>query len=219
MSQQLILKMASSQLGVKEVAGDVDEKTIVQYSHDIGLMWINDDETPWCAIFVWWVLMKCGLSYKADARAVSLAEYGTKTTTPQTGDLVVFVRKGGHHVGFFLGYVDNGSRISVLGGNQGNQVSIAKYSLENILCFRRPSEAVSLMPEIPDAPVDKGSIDAVKKLQQCLLYLGLYPGKVDGLWGDGTQSAVIKFQTKYGLTTSGAYSQEMKDKLFSILNN
>lgn len=215
---QLIIQQASFQLGVKEIAGDQDNQTIVAYAHDIGLKGINDDETPWCAIFVYWVLKKCGLPYSGDARALSFLNYGLAVDKPEPGDIVVFSREGGKgHVAFFLGYSSDRNSLFVLGGNQGNSVSIATYNQSNLLGFRRASEEVSL--EIPTMTMKQGFIGVpVKHLQSILLYLGLYTKRIDGQWGEGTTSAVIAFQTKHGLPTNGVYDKAMQDKLFTILN-
>lgn len=135
-----ILQTAFSQLGVKEIVGPQHNPTIVNYAKSIGATWVNDDETPWCAIFVQWVLMKAGFKYSSSALARSFEKYGTPTTNPSPGDIVVFWRvkptATTGHVGFFLGYATDGN-IFVLGGNQGNAVSVAKYPKANLLGFRK----------------------------------------------------------------------------------
>jgi len=215
---QLIVQQASFQIGIKEITGDQDNATIVSWSHEIGLPWVNDDETPWCAIFVYWVLMKCGLPYSANALALSFMNYGYAVDEPEPGDIAVFKREGGKgHVGFFLGYSKDGKRVFILGGNQGNSVSIVAYDLSNLVAFRRAAEQAAL--EIPMTTMKKGFIGTpVKQLQGILLFLGLYTKKIDGQFGDGTASAVITFQSKYGLPTNGIYDRAMQDKLFTILN-
>ncbi|MGN0777966.1 MAG: peptidoglycan-binding protein [Aristaeellaceae bacterium] len=50
-------------------------------------------------------------------------------------------------------------------------------------------------------PGDKGS--QVKELQQALRTLGLYKGKIDGVYGSGTTKAVKAFQKSKGLTQDG----------------
>jgi len=50
-----ILKVALSQYGVKEITGRNHNKTIVDYAKESGFEWVNDDETPWCSIFINWV--------------------------------------------------------------------------------------------------------------------------------------------------------------------
>lgn len=48
----------------------------------------------------------------------------------------------------------------------------------------------------------------VETLQQALKQLGLYDGKVDGDFGQGTQDAVIAFQNAHNLTADGIVGQE-----------
>ena len=184
---QLIIQQAASQLGVKEIAGEQHNKTIVQYSHDIGLNWVNDDETSWCAIFVYWVLWKCGYLITASASARSLENYGQPVVSPEPGDIVVFWRdspnSGLGHVGFFLGFSPDGKYIYVLGGNQGNACSISRFGISNVTAYRRATETHGTL-EIPEPTLSKGDTgEGVKKLQAILLYLNIYSKKIDGDFG------------------------------------
>lgn len=44
------------------------------------------------------------------------------------------------------------------------------------------------------------------KQKQCLLYyLGYYTGAIDGLWGDKSREATLKFQKAYGLPATGSF--------------
>lgn len=61
-------------------------------------------------------------------------------------------------------------------------------------------------------PGDKGS--DVKKLQQALEAQGLYSGKVDGVFGEGTEKAVKAFQKKHGLSQDGIAGQVTIKLLF-----
>lgn len=67
-------------------------------------------------------------------------------------------------------------------------------------------KGISSIQDIGDAPEttrpgDKGK--DVKKLQQALKLKGYYSGKIDGVYGDGTESAVVSFQKKHGLSKDG----------------
>lgn len=216
---QTIVQVASSQIGIKEIAGDEDNQTIVDYSKEIGIKWINDDETSWCAVFVNWVLKKAGYKYSASALARSFDSYGQATESPEPGDLVVFWREsktsGKGHVGIFLGFSDSGS-IFVLGGNQGNAVSISKYNKANLVGYRRAGESESL--EIPKSPFGlnaKG--DQVKKLQKLLIHFG-YKLIADGIFGQNTKKILTDFQLDNHLTPSGSYDVFTEEKMFSLIN-
>lgn len=54
---------------------------------------------------------------------------------------------------------------------------------------------------------------AVLKLQQKLKDKGFNPGPLDGIFGDGTRSAVIKFQRSVGLTDDGEVGPLTKEAL------
>jgi uncharacterized protein (TIGR02594 family) len=139
-----VLKVAISQLGVKEIVGPKHNMTIVNYAKEIGAKWVNDDETPWCAIFMNWVLKRAGFAYTSSARARSFEGYGKPSNNPKPGDIVVFWRvsptAGTGHVGVFLGISVDRTSVFVLGGNQGNSVSVARYPLSNVLCYRSVGE-------------------------------------------------------------------------------
>ncbi len=82
------------------------------------------DLTPWCAAFVNWCIHRAGNGYATNsASSGSFRSFGTATSSPRIGDIVVFRRtkptdvhdmRG--HVGFFV--ADYGDKVEVLGGNQ-----------------------------------------------------------------------------------------------------
>jgi len=82
------------------------------------------DLTAWCAAFVNWCFLRTGKGVATDsASSGSFRLFGTETTSPVPGDIVVFKRTHPEgpadprgHVGFFTGI--SADRITVLGGNQ-----------------------------------------------------------------------------------------------------
>lgn len=130
------LEIAMNELGVSEVYGEQDNPRIVEY-HSATDGKAPDDETPWCASFVCWVLQKAGYKSPRSAWARSFASYGIEAIRPQVGTIVV-LRRGpvGGHVGFYLG--ENENSIRLLGGNQGNKVSIAWYSKRDLIKYVEP---------------------------------------------------------------------------------
>ena len=52
-----MIDVAMSQLGTKEIVGNVHELEVLKYYKEIGHAWVNDDETPWCAAFLNWVCL------------------------------------------------------------------------------------------------------------------------------------------------------------------
>jgi len=218
-----ILKIAIAELGQKEISGPQNNPTIVNYAKEAGFSWVDDDETPWCSIFVNWVAKKAGLKANGKANARSwLLEGVNVDTAPEPGDVVIFWRgspdswKG--HVGFFFGFSIDGERVYCLGGNQGNQVSLSAYSIENVLGFRRLAAAG--MISIPEPVLKKNDVgDIVKLLQDALKAAGIDCGTSDGDFGTDTEDAVKLLQSmKTGLTVDGVYNQATRDFLFEVLN-
>ena len=139
-----MINRALSQYGVAEIAGDVDNRKIVNYFKDIGHSWVKDDETAWCSAFVNWVALKEGYERSGKLNARSWLSVGQSVEVPEIGDIVVLWRSSKSswmgHVGFFIN--QNDDYIYILGGNQNNQVNISKYPKERLLEFRRLNKIV-----------------------------------------------------------------------------
>ncbi len=136
-----LLKIAASQLGIKEIKGTKNNPSIVSYATETGIKNIATDEIPWCSTFINWCTKKAGLPMSGKANARSWTKIGTRTDIPETGDIAVFWRESKNswkgHVAIFLGFNHNGKRVICLGGNQGNAVSIMDYDVEKVLSYRR----------------------------------------------------------------------------------
>ena len=135
--------VALTQLGVKEIPGEGSNPQIEQYhaSTSIGL---SDDSVPWCASFVNWCLKRAGIAGTASPAARSFMQWGKGIASPVEGCICVFSRGDPNgwqgHVGFYV--EEDESTISVLGGNQSDAVSIAKYPKANLLGYRMPKTAI-----------------------------------------------------------------------------
>lgn len=129
---------ALQEWGTKAIAGATHEPEVLRYFAEIGAAWVKDDETAWCAAFVNWCLMKAGLKYSAALNARSFLTYGTPTTTPVLGDIVVLwriARSGPYgHVGFFV--KETNGYVYLLAGNQSNTVNITAYDKTYLLGYR-----------------------------------------------------------------------------------
>lgn len=100
------------------------------------------NEVAWCSSFVNWCIEQTGRRGTDSALARSWERWGKKLDEPGPGAIAVFWREtkssGLGHVGF---YVDETStNVSVLGGNQGNRISIEPYPKARLLGYRWPTE-------------------------------------------------------------------------------
>jgi uncharacterized protein (TIGR02594 family) len=135
------LPVAMKELNTSEVSGDKDNPRIVEY-HSATTLKATDDETPWCSSFVSWCLEQSGYKSTKNAWARSYLSFGKKIDKPVNGCIVVFSRgSSSGHVAFFVG--ETSSTIKVLGGNQGNKVSIAEYPKSRLLGYRMPTDKLS----------------------------------------------------------------------------
>jgi len=218
-----ILRYAIPELGQKEIPGHVHNKRIIDYAKEAGFDWVNDDETPWCSIFINWAAKKAGLQTSNSINARSWLLTGINVdSTPEPGDIVIFqldkydTWKG--HVGIFMGFSIDGARIYTLGGNHGKQVSITGYPKNMVLGFRRLSPVNAIT--VPDKILKKGDAgEDVKSLQNALKHLGLDCGTSDGIFSEMTEEAVKKLQKmKKGLKTDGVYEDQTRNYLIKIIN-
>lgn len=219
-----ILHYAINEIGVTEVIGKKHNQQILNYAKEAGFTTVKDDETAWCSIFLNWIAKKCGLngSNKMDAR--SWLNVGITVTKPEPGDVVVYWResisswKG--HVGIFLGFSIDGTRIYTLGGNQGNAVSISAYSANEVLGFRRLTNS-SRVIKLPNAILKRGSKgNEVVLLQDVLKILGYEVGTSDGDFGPKTENALKLLQsTNKDLNVSGIYDEATKAFINELLKS
>jgi uncharacterized protein (TIGR02594 family) len=134
------LDLAKTEIGTKEIKGKKHNPDILKY-HQATTLKATDDETPWCSSFINWCFQACGASNGTkSAAARSWLNWGKKVdlAKAEVGDVVIFSRPGNSwsgHVGLYLNHDDN--NIEVLGGNQSDAVSVAKYSISRLLGVRR----------------------------------------------------------------------------------
>ena len=218
-----LLAIASAEIGVKEVSGSKANERILKYAKDCGFQDYTSDETAWCSLFVNWVAQKAGVKRSNNLAARSWLLAGVPTDHPEPGDIVIFWResieswKG--HVGVFMGFSKDGSRIYSLGGNQGNQVSVTAYPASQVLGFRRPvpTTKISFAKKI----LKRGNTgEDVMKLQDALKLLGFNCGTSDGKFGPMTEGALKEFQaTNFDLAITGIFDKATREYMASALNS
>ncbi len=100
----------------------------------------SDDDIPWCGLFAAILafrrLKNPAEVVKEPLWARNWAKYGKHAGTAMLGDVLVFERGSGGHVGFYI--AEDATAYHVLGGNQGNSVSIARVAKNRCIAVRRP---------------------------------------------------------------------------------
>ena len=135
------LRVARRDVGLRELPGAPTEPRIAAWLAALGAWW-RDDHTPWCGAAVAAWMQAVGRPVpKAWYRARAWADWGHLIAAPVHGCVVVFARDGGGHVGLVVGR-DRAGRLLVLGGNQGDAVSIASFDPTRVLAYRWPPGAV-----------------------------------------------------------------------------
>lgn len=120
------------------IHGKEYNKIIAKFISDILGNKEPTDEVPWCSAYLNAVMKDLGLKGTNSLLARSWLEWGQKTSKPEMGDIVVFWResktswKG--HVAIYI--AESEDSIYALGGNQSDEVSIAKYPKEKVLDYR-----------------------------------------------------------------------------------
>lgn len=133
--------IAEGELGQAEIPGYDANKRILEYFKSTWLH-SSSDETPWCAAFVGWCLLSAGEKPTKSAAARSYASWGKSLKTPEFGCIVVLRRGGGTwqgHVGFYVGE-STPETIRILGGNQGDKVSIQNFKKSDVIAYRWPNK-------------------------------------------------------------------------------
>ena len=132
-------ELARKELGTWEWAKGSNPR-VNAYFDDVGHPALHDD-TAWCAAFVGAMLARAGLPHTGKLTARSYLDWGRPVADEDAreGDLVIFWRGSPDgwqgHVGFFVRF--EGDHVVVVGGNQRNQVSEARYPRGQLLGFRR----------------------------------------------------------------------------------
>lgn len=142
MDQPVWMREAWRDFGQRELSGAHHNARIVAMFRDAGHERIVNDETAWCAAYTGANLKRAGLTPSGSLMARSYLSWGKVITTGQPGAVTVFARGTDPalgHVGFWLGETDDS--IVVLGGNQGDAVSVASFPKYKLLGMRWPVEA------------------------------------------------------------------------------
>lgn len=131
-----IISEALKLYGVTEKVGPANNPTIMSWSVECSIAY-DADSVPWCGLFAAVVVQRADKPFpSAPLWARNWAKFGVASPDPGLGDVLVFSRGTGGHVGFYVGQDDD--CFHVLGGNQGDKVSIVRIEKSRLIAARRP---------------------------------------------------------------------------------
>jgi len=142
------LQLAAQQLGMDENA---QRAALQSYMADGGVN-LDPSVAAWCAAYINSTMEQAGQPTTGSNMARSFENWGQPVDTPQRGDVVTFERgapgSGFGHVGMVNAVGPNG-QIDLLGGNQGDSVSIQSRNAGDATAIRRGfgGGAVGPMPQ------------------------------------------------------------------------
>ncbi len=148
--QPRMIVEALKTLGTQEHKGSPDNPVIVGWADEVALRaptaystwaaeYVNGDEVPWCGL---WMAVMAARTARGDAKrqppngylaALSWNAFGVGVLKAEAavGDVLVFKRKGGGHVGLCVGSTADGKYVFCLGGNQDDEVNISRFPVSN----------------------------------------------------------------------------------------
>lgn len=140
-------QVAQTFVGIKEFSGAQDNPLILAMLQTCPTPAVLNDEVAWCSAFVNFIAKMLKLPRSHSLAAKSWLEVGYPLYIGDgivDSDIVVFNRGTNPalgHVGFFAGTSPGVSgasfKVHILGGNQGNSVSLQDFPVSDIAGIRR----------------------------------------------------------------------------------
>ena len=128
--------------GTVETPGKASNPEILSWAKDIGLGHVyKADEIAWCGLATGFAAYKAGYDYAPRGNALwarNWASWGSPVATDKAmlGDVLVFSRgPSSGHVGVYV--AEDATAFHVLGGNQGDAVTIKRIPKARIIAVRR----------------------------------------------------------------------------------
>jgi len=157
-----LIDRALELFGTLETPGVKDNATILGWAKEVGgweANYYTKDSIPWCGLFVAIVCLRAKKDVaKNYLRAMSWASWGKPISEKEVGlgDILVFSRNGGGHVGFYV--AEDATAYHVLGGNQSDSVSITRIAKSRLYSCQRANYGTT------PSSVKKYFMDATGKL-------------------------------------------------------
>lgn len=136
-------QLAQRFVGLAEVPGGVANPAVLAMLRLDGAD-VQDDETSWCSAFANYITWLLRLPRSKSLAARSWLSVGVPMDIGDAkaeNDVVIFWRGQATgwqgHVGFFAGFNKATGQVLVLGGNQGDHVTVAPMPVDRLLGIRR----------------------------------------------------------------------------------
>lgn len=123
-------------LGVRETPGAANNPTIMQWAKATNQRAYVADSVPWCGLGMAYIAMQAGWDIPTNPLwARNWAKWGTQVSIAMLGDVLVFSRGKGGHVGLYAG--EDATAYHVLGCNQDDMVNIKRIEKKRCIAIRR----------------------------------------------------------------------------------
>lgn len=134
----LMIRHALAVFGTVEAPGTADNPVILDWAREAGVANVySSDAIPWCGLFMAVIAKRAGKRVPDKPLwALNWSRFGQAVEEPALGDVLVFRRNGGGHVGLYIG--DDRRAYHVLGGNQSDRVCFARIAKARLHAVRRP---------------------------------------------------------------------------------
>lgn len=129
--------------GVHEQMGATNSPTIMAWRDEVNkaypgkIVGYSADSIPWCGL---WMALICTRTQREPVAgplwALNWKKFGADGGQPELGDILIFVREGGGHVGMYVG--EDKTHYHVLGGNTSDSVKIARIEKKRLQSCRQP---------------------------------------------------------------------------------
>lgn len=134
----MMISEALAEYDTRETPGVADNPEILSWASETGLNSYTANSIPWCGLFMALIAQRAGKPIPDKPLwALNWAKFGEEGGQPDLGDVLVFMRDGGGHVGLYVAETEN--EFWVLGGNQNDRVSFTKVSKKRMKAVRQPN--------------------------------------------------------------------------------
>lgn len=137
--------------GVAEKQGAEDNPEILAWAKECGLekQYVHDI-TPWCGLEMAVIALRAGKVVPAGPLwALNWTNFGTPVSLedgPMLGDVLIFKRPGGGHVGMYVGQDETAYHTA--GGNEGDKSTIIRIAKNRLYAIRRPVYNTGMPPNV-----------------------------------------------------------------------